>query len=177
MALPYDPVKAHEYYVKNRVLKGRRKAGGAPIGRPSLNTSTYKVNLGNQSVNYTKERLAQEQAYIAQRVEKIKGRLSELTGMLKEMRFKARVAEREDKKGPTASEKSKAARESKKYREKHKQELATKQKKETSKKSTSSEADTLSTVAEVEVTINQVKGRLKDAVARQRALASATKTR
>lgn len=164
----YDPVKAHEYYIRTRQLKGRR--AGSP---------RFTVRSRGRTVELTARQLAEERAYAAVRVKKIKNRLVELGVKLNQLKAEAREkkakSKREAGKSPTAAEKSKAARESKKYREKHQQKLATKRKGGSgsgSKKSTS----TSDPVATLEKTIAEVRGRLTAAVARQRALAAATRS-
>jgi uncharacterized phage infection (PIP) family protein YhgE len=166
---PYDPVKAHEYYLRTRQLKGRR-AGSSRF--------TVRGTSG-QTVELSGRQLAEQRAYATKRVNEIKNRLSELTTKLHQLRADARKKEagskRETKKAPTAAEKSKAARESKQYREKHQQKLATKRKGGSGKGSTKSKSKA-DPIAELEDKITQVKGRLVAAVARQRALAAATRS-
>jgi multidrug efflux pump subunit AcrB len=173
-AAPYDPVKAHEYYLRTRELKGRRKAQSViskPQVRknnmPSVKSPTYTVNLGQgKTVKLTQRQLAEQQAYAAKRVNDIKTRLAELGTRLKKL-----MASAGSKKPLTAAEKQKAARQSKQYRQTHRQELKTKAKAAKTKTS----ATQRDSVAGLKVKINQVKGNLQAAVAAQRALASATK--
>lgn len=165
----YDPAKAHEYYIRTRQLKGR-KAGSSSF--------TVKGTRG-QTVNLSGQQLAEQRAYAAKRINDIKNRLAELSSKLNTLRSEARKKEaggkREAKKAPTAADKSKAAKESEQYRDKHKQELATKSKRESSKRSAKSKSET-DPIAELEDKISKVKSRLTAAVARQRALAAATRS-
>lgn len=169
---PYDPVKAHEYYIRTRQLKGRR-AG----------SSTFTVRgASGQKVELSGRQLAEQRAYAAKRVNEIKNRLSELTTKLHQLRANARKKEagtkrkaKEAKKAPTAAEKSKAAKESEQYRKKHQQKLATKRKGGSGGKSAKSESKA-DPVEMLEERITQVKGRLQAAVARQKALAAATRS-
>lgn len=165
----YDPVKAHEYYMRTRELKGRRK------GSPRF---TVRGAHG-ETVELSGRQLAEQRAYAAKRVNDIKTRLSELSSRLTELRSAARTKEakskRDAKKAPTAAEKSKAARESKQYREKHQQKLATKRKSGSGSKSAKPKSETDSVEA-LESKIAVVKSRLTAAVARQRALAAATRS-
>ena len=165
---PYDPVKAHEYYIRTRQLKGRKK--GSP---------TYTVQYKGKAIKLSAKQLAAQRAYAAERVNSIKKRLNELASKLREQRSEARQkdakAKREAKKGPTVAEKSEAARESKKYREKHKQELATKSRQSGSSGSKGSTKKTKSESASLEDRISIVRDLLTAAVERQRALASATR--
>lgn len=163
---PYDPVKAHEYYLRTRQLKGRKKA------------ASYTVKLeSGKTVRLSEKQLTEQRAYMAKRIGEIKNRLAELNSklvkMMSEAKKKKSESKREAEKKPTAAEKSKAARESRQYRDKHKTELAAKAKKQDKKESKKSkETDP---VAELEHKITQVKGRLVAAVARQRALATASR--
>jgi hypothetical protein len=177
--VPYDPVKAHEYYIRTRQLKGREKGRSSPVGRPSISRSpTFTVKTGRGNVRLTGRQLAEQKAYAAKRVNDIKNRLSELNVKLRKAMAAAETkkdkTKRESKKAPTAAEKSKAARESEQYREKHKTKLATKRKATSGKTSAKSKSEA-DPVAELENKINQVKTRLTAAVAKQRALASATR--
>jgi hypothetical protein len=162
---PYDPVKAHEYYIRNRQLRGRRSARGV-VSKPIRERSPrYAVRLSTgKTIQLSQNQLREQQVYAAKRVSDIKRRLSELGTKLRQLRADA-------KKKPTAAERSKAARESRQYREKHKQELSTKAKKARAKKSITRK----DRVAALETKINQVKGRLKAAVETQRALSTATR--
>lgn len=165
---PYDPVKAHEYYIRTRELKGRKKA--AP---------RFTVRKSTGTVELTGKELAEQRAYAAKRVSEIKNRLAELSNELNKLRSEAREkkaeSEREAKKAPTAAEKSEAARESKQYRESHRQSLSTKRKGGSSGSTTRSKS-TRDPVATLERTIREVKTRLTAAVAIQRALAGATRS-
>jgi hypothetical protein len=161
---PYDPVKAHEYYIRTRQLKGRKT--GSP---------TFSVRRpGGSTVTLTTRQLTEQRAYAAKRINDIKLRLSELNSKLsvalREAREKKVKTEREAKKPPTAAEKSKAARESEQYREKHQQKLATKRKTAAARTNKSEEADP---VKELQTKIGEIKKRLSAAVAIQRALTGA----
>jgi hypothetical protein len=168
MPVRYDPAKAHEYYIRTRQLKGRRSG----VGKPA---STYTVKLDDGSTTILSgQQLAEQRAYAAKRIATIKKNLLELGSELRKAMQTAKEkkvkAEQKAKKPPTAAEKSAAARESKQYREKHKTELSTKSKTEAKKKSAH-----VDPVAELETKITKIKGNLIAAVAKQRALAAATK--
>lgn len=160
---PYDPVKAHEYYIRTRQLKGRKK------GQP---TFSVKKPSGS-TVVLTARQLTEQRAYAAERINNIKQKLAELTSQLHkamgEAREKKAKSEREAKKPPTAAEKSEAARESKKYRTKNRQKLANKRKSEAR---TEKEADP---VKALQTKIEGIKKRLSAAVAIQRALTGAVR--
>jgi hypothetical protein len=177
---PYDAAKAHDYYIRTRNLKGRRTGSRvqAPI-RPSAKSPTYTVKVRGKAVKLTGRQLAEQRAYATKRIGEIKKRLSELNAKFKKMLAEAERKESKDrqksKKAPTAADKSKAARESKQYRDKHKQKIATKKKVAEAKKPPKPEKKKLSPVAEVGKKINKTEDLLRSAVARQRALAAATK--
>lgn len=165
---PYDPVKAHEYYMRTRKLKGRKKG------------TTYAVKLSSgKTVMLSAQQLAEQQAYVAKRIIEIKKRLAELTAKLTEMKSKAKkeaaASKREANKKPTAAEKTKAAKESKEYRKEHKTELAIKSRQASKKEGSKKKSASKDPVAELGNKIAQIKGRLAAAVAQQRALTTASK--
>ena len=160
---PYDPVKAHEYYIRTRQLKGRKK--GAP---------TFRVSKpSGKTVILTSRELTEQRAYAAKRINDIKLKLAELTSKLsvalREARDKKAKSEREAKKPPTAAEKAESRKESKKYRAKNKQQLANKRK-STTRTEKAKEADP---VEALQKRVGEIKKRLSAAVAIQRALTGA----
>lgn len=180
---PYDPVKAHEYYMRTRKLKGRRRAlpfqDLSKIGRSvqtlALKPKTFTVKTAEgKTVKLTGKELNEQRAYLAKRVNEIKRNLAKLNFELKkamaEAKAKKAKSEAKAKRGPTAAEKSKEARESKQYRQSHKQVLKGK-----AEKSSATRKSKEDPVAELEAKISQVKGALSAAVAKQRALMAATK--
>lgn len=159
---PYDPQKAHDYYIRTRQLKGRRKG---------QTTFTVKGRHGG-TVQLTQQQLVEQQVYAAKRVGEIKSKLSDLRHELEKRMAEARKADAKAKRGPTAADKREAAKQSKQYRDKHKQQLANK------RKGSASKADhkkTTSSVSELKARIDTVKSNLQAAVERQRSLSSATK--
>jgi hypothetical protein len=187
---PYDPVKAHEYYLKTRKLKGRRKAQPQQVNfnRPNAFTgqpknpffgkgkSTFTVKLPDgTTATLNEQQLNEQRAYATKRVTDIKKNLAKLSSALKKKMVEARAADAKAKRGPTAADKRKAAKDSKQYRQKHKQQLSNKRKAEGTKTSTKSEPKSDS-VASLQKQVTEIKGRLATAVARQRALTSATKS-
>lgn len=172
--VPYDPAKAHEYYIRNRQLKGR-KAGQFHPPSPRTKSSGYTVRTsGGKTVQLTAKELADRQAYIAKRVEGILKSLTELGNKLNKAMSEAKQKQATSKQKaaapPTAAAKSKAARASKQSAQKHQTQIATKKKTQATKKSAPADP-----VAELEHKITQLKGRLTAAVAKQRALSAATK--
>lgn len=162
---PYDPVKAHEYYLKTRELKGRKKGSAAPP--PS---KVPVKGLGTKPKKPTNpQELARQRQYAAKRVAEIKSKLADLNARLKKAMADAKEAEAKSKKPPTAAEKAKAARDAEKYRDKHKSELKAKGKKAAAKES-ASDKPKHDSVESLKKTISEVKGRLAAAVAAQRAL-------
>lgn len=162
---PYNPVKAHEYYMRTRQLKGRKKG-----------SSTFKVSKpSGKTVILTSQELAEQRAYAAKRINNIKLRLAELNSKLsialKEARDKKTKSEREAKKPPTAAEKADARKESKKYRAKNQQKLANKSK-SAAKTGKSKETDP---VEALQKRVGNIKKRLSAAVTIQRALTGATR--
>lgn len=163
---PYDPVKAHEYYMRTRKLKGRQR---------SSQSYTVKTRSGNTVVLSARE-LAKQKKYAAERIANIKEKLADLNAKLRvamrEAESKQAKSKREADKPLTAAEKAEAARDSKKYRDKHQQELASKRRTKAAKTRTRESKDP---VAELESKIDNIKKRLTAAVAIQRALAGATR--
>lgn len=160
---PYDPQKAHAYYLRTRVLKGRKKGESYTVKGPDGKTrSLSKKELSTQKQNS------------AERVGEIKERLHKLTSELSKRMADARAAEAKAKKGPTTADKTKAAREAKKYRDKNKQKLKTKANSDKESETTTSEPRTES-VDELKQKVAKVRDILKSAVERQRSLSSATR--
>lgn len=180
---PYDPVKAHEYYLRTRKLKGRKKAAFLPDRRQPRRPASYTVDVGGgKQIKMSPQELAKQKKYAAQRVKEIKEKLTKLNRLLKEKMREAEKAERKSKenaKPDSAAEKADKARDSKKYRDEHKQELKNKDKKDAAKSggSTKGSKDDKgeSEVARLKRSVVKANKNLKVAVRRQKALASATK--
>jgi len=171
---PYDPVKAHEYYIRTRHLKGRHRGRSALVQVPK-GSSTYTVKLRNgKTVTLTRQQLVEQEAYAAKRVSEIKNRLNELVDKFKQMMKEAEKKSSSNKK-PTAADKAKAAKESKQYRQKHKQELKNKAKTKKEKTPSKKTVKKTFTVEELKSKITEIKASLKAAIQTQRALATAKK--
>lgn len=172
---PYDPVKAHEYYLKTRHLKGRKK--GSTVVRShtrNLSRGNYTVRLSNgKTVTLTRQQLVEQQAYAAKRVADIKNRLIELSDKLKTMLQEAHKKKAAATKKPTAADKAKAAKKSKQFRQKHKQTLANKAKAAKAKTPAKKSHTAKDPVKELEHKIIAIKTSLKHAIATQRALSAA----
>jgi hypothetical protein len=161
--VPYDPAKAHEYYLRTRHLKGRHGGG----------SYTVKVG-GNKTVRLSAQQLTEQKAYAAHRVGVLKKNLSDLNAILREKIHAAQAAA----KPPTLAEKAKAARAAEAYRKSHKQVIKNKAAKAASKApaaSASTHKTKQDTVASVKADIVKTKANLKAAVAKQRELATAKK--
>lgn len=175
---PYDPAKAHEYYIRTRKLKGRKKASQQPAhtrgSQLFRSDPTYTVTVGGKTSRLTAPQLKEQKANAAKRVSSIKKKLAKLNAELKKRVAEAKRAERESKKPDSAAEKSEAARDAKKYRDKNQQKLATKGKKAAAEKSTKKDAEPDSVDA-LKDRIAGVQKSLAAAVERQRALTSAKK--
>lgn len=159
----YDPVKAHEYYIRTRKLKGRKKGSSNKSGGSSSSGSSSSSSSSSQSASSiaTVNRLKSK-------VSALSSALSEARQVLSEKRAAARKAEKEDSDGKS-TEKEKAA--SKKYRDKHKAEIAAKRKKESSESSGGQSLSSLS-VEELVVRVSRIQSALSEA---KRQLAEATR--
>lgn len=191
---PYDPKKAHEYYLRTRKLKGRKKGQFSPkvanLAKRLAGMSDEQIQqeihnskdpaekkligimLGNRQKKQgaAKPKATPEQkAAAAKRVSSLQSKLADLNKRLKDAMAKARKSEAKKKRGPTAADKSKKARESKQYRDKHKQKLSNKRKTAASKDKASgrSRADSVSAI---KFDIAETKGKLQKAIERQKAL-------
>lgn len=179
---PYDPRKAHEYYLRTRNLKGRKRSFLEPtkgkqtrLGKRPSGRATYTINVGGgKTAKLTARQLKEQKIYAAERVTAIKKKLSRLNRELKDRIAEAKKAEMEANKPKSASEKAEAARESEKYRDKHKQELKNKGKKAAAKKEAQIETKP-DRVEELKTSIKRVQKGLAAAVERQRSLSTATK--
>ena len=173
--VPYDPVKAHEYYIRTRHLKGRHK-GSVTVRSHTRNLSkgSYTVRLrSGKTVTLTRKQLVEQEAYAAKRVADIKGRLDELSNKLKEMIHKAEKKKASEHKKPTAADKAKSAKQSKQYRQKHKQTLANKAKAAKDKTPAKKHTTSKDPVAELKSKITAIRGQLKAAIETQRSLTEA----
>lgn len=173
---PYDPVKAREYYLQTRKLKGRKKGlVVAPKGKVPKTGGSYQVNFNGKTRKLSSKQLSEQKAYAAKRVLRIKKKLTRLNSELKKKMIEARKKEREAKKPDSKAEKSEKANESEKYRDKNKQTLKNKSKQAASEKKSAEKPDTDS-VEGLKKAVVGAQNSLKDALNRQRALSTATKS-
>ena len=165
---PYDPVKAHQYYLRTRKLKGRKNAATqppklVPAGERKIPKAPPKKHT--QISDLSPQQKRELQVVAKARVEAAQKKLNELNRKLKDKIAEAKKAERDAKKPKTAAEKAKDAREAKKYRQSHKTELKTKAKTARAKSGGSSEKDAHSS--------NSVEGLKKQIAAAEKELATA----
>jgi hypothetical protein len=190
-AAPYDPVKAHEYYIRTRKLKGRNKGTTMPpvVKRQPVVSKgpagSFSVTLGSgRTIHLSAQQLNEQKAFAAKRVHDIQDRIKTLTEKLHKSKSAAKKREstrkRNANKPQTAAEKAKAARDAKQYRAKHKTSLKTKAAQAKNKsgsksaaKSTSSGSST--SAAHISGQIAVAKKSLATALSVQKALAGATK--
>lgn len=167
---PYDPVKAHQYYMRVRQLKGRAKGSADMLGGPTRRSSggTVMVKMpSGKTVALTQQQLSQQKAVAAKRVDNIKKNLAKLT-----FELRVRMREAQSKAAPpTAADKSKAAREAKQYRAKNQQQISNKANAAAAKAPVKPKLDP---VAQLQEQISQIKTQLSVAVAHQRSLLAAT---
>lgn len=170
---PYDPVKAHQYYLLRRKLHPRdaAKIDKLSSARSGVHTFTVKTHDG-KTVKLTAAQLTEQRVYANARVAHIKAKLTSLKAELHKRMAEAKRREANAKKPPTAAEKSKAARDAKQYRQKHQQQLATKAKQASTNKPAAPGKKT-ETVASLKEEITKTRDSLKAAVAKQRELATA----
>jgi len=160
---PYDPVKAHEYYIRTRQLKGRKPGAGRPGGGIAPPRAA-----DNQ----------QRKIAAAEQVARLRSKLAQLQTELKKRMAEARKADAEAKKPATAAEKRQAAKDAKKYRDKNQQKVKAAAKKAAAKSSgggggasaSKSSSKGGNSVEDLKRTIDRVRTDLAAAVARQRAL-------
>lgn len=152
----YDPAKAHEYYMRTRKLKGRKKGSGDDPTSPRVPA---------QDPQARKQQLAQ-------RIENLEGKLTKLNVLIREKKAALKRSQKEQAKPDTAAEKADKARDAKKYRDKHKQELKTKAKRERGKGGGGDKKtdDSDKSIKELESLAIKVKGQLAVAKQRLRAL-------
>jgi uncharacterized protein (UPF0335 family) len=93
----YDPRKAHEYYMRTRQLKGRKKGTATPL------PSSKPTKVDPQVV-------AKQRQAAAKRVNELKAKLADLNRQLKEKMAEAKKREADAKKPKTAAEKREDAR-------------------------------------------------------------------
>ena len=123
----YDPVKAREYYLRTRKLKGRRKAAAQPTGGRPEPAAVVVRSKGppKQSANQKQALAAARVAAIQKRLDALKEVLAQLVEQAKKRSGvetkpdpKKKEAAKKDDKPKTAAEKKKDAKAQKERREK-----------------------------------------------------------
>jgi|tagenome__1003787_1003787.scaffolds.fasta_scaffold20916651_1 hypothetical protein len=167
----YDPLQAHEYYLRTRKLKGRQKGSGE---QPS---GFAKANQRRHESARTKQKKELQAS-----IQRLTDKLNKLEALIRKREHESASEHRKSKakkersakdkdKPKSAAEKAKASRESEKYRDKHKQELKSKAKKDASKSgggdsSKGSKDKKKHSVTELKALATKVKGQI--AVAKQK---------
>jgi hypothetical protein len=137
----YDPIKAHEYYLRTRKLKGRKR-GSTP------STSSFARGLssgidprtGKAMEQIHREARAKQRKELSDRIRSLSSKLQKLEAKIREIeaeeasedrkgQAKKERAAKEREKPDTAAEKAEKARESKKDRAKNQQTQKSKAKK------------------------------------------------
>lgn len=125
----YDPVKAHEYYMRIRQLKGRKHG--------SVKVTPKHVHNDNSARAKQRQELSAAIATLQDRLQKlealIKRREQEEASSNKKRMAKKERAAKEHNKPKTVAEKAKINRHNKQYRDAHKQTLKNKAKQHRSK--------------------------------------------
>lgn len=170
----YDPAKAHEYYLKNRKLKGRKPGKGFERG-PQGGRQSPVPTRGPQ-VGRTGGR-AQQKRQLATRINDLEGKLAKLHDLIQKKEAALKRSQAEAKKKPSASDKSKNARESKQYRQKHKAKLKAQAKKAAAKSGGGSSKGSKTTqkpkdmsIKDLKTLATKVKGQISVAKAKLSAL-------
>lgn len=135
----YDPIKAHEYYLRTRKLTGRKPGQGASPNSETGTGSTKDPRSGKTRDQIHQNAKARQKKELSERIDALTKKVARLEARIKEMEHKDASDDRKSKakkersakerdKPKTAAEKAEASRESEKYRDKHKQELKSKAK-------------------------------------------------
>jgi hypothetical protein len=173
----YDAEKAHEYYIKNRELKGRKK-GVADTISTGVSRAAIPAHAKPKHAPVPSPVSAKQKAELKANVASLQDRLHKLEKLIKDKEAvlkrnaqRNKTAARNKDKPKTAADKAKAARENSKYRDKHKQELKNKAKKAAAKSGHGGGAkehkpDSKKSIAELKNLATKVKGQL--AVAKQK---------
>lgn len=178
----YDPVQAHQYYLRTRKLKGRNRA----MSKPSAGITrgaVQPVGLTRVSTRRNQSAKAKQRQELQARVQSLSNKLKKLEGRIREMEHKEasenrkakakqeRAAKEKDK-PKTAAEKAQEARDAKQYRAKNQQKLQQNKAKAASSTSGGSSSSSKKTetkaasVSDLKALATKVKGKI--AVAKQK---------
>src|SRR3954452_6523942 len=137
LAHAYDPAKAHEYYMRIRKLKGRKKGSEQP---PPSQSSGRQTLPPHRKVKGTLAPREAQKAKLKANIQSLEGKLHHLEELIRKkeatltkdhQNAKSTAKKNHKSKQQSAADKAKA---SKKYRQSHKQQLKNKAKTAASKK-------------------------------------------
>lgn len=163
----YDPVKAHEYYMRTRKLKGGRsrstKASSSRKTSNSRGTTTKRVSSADPAK--VKSRITR----LRTKVSTLEGALSKAQAALSEKRQAERKTDRENSDGKSTVKERKSAKE---YRDRNKASIANKRKGDSSSTDSSSKSSkSESSIEDLENRVLRIKKTLYEA---KKQLATAT---
>lgn len=172
----YDPIKAHEYYLRNRELKGRQPGSSDTPRMGNTRARGEDPRTGKTKEQIHKNARTRQRQELTKQIQGMEQRLAKLEALIKKRtheeasedrkgKAKKERAAKEADKPKTAAEKAEAARESKKNRAKHQQREKNRDK-ESDKKDGKKDGKKKSgkhTVAELKVRVQQVKGQIQAA--------------
>jgi chromosome segregation ATPase len=98
----YDPVKAREYYLRTRELKGRKPGKGKEVGSRPSPKGVVRSNRADKASKTT----AQKRTEQAARVKALKGKLDRLQDLLKQLTEKVNKKSRSGDDAKSSSDKS-----------------------------------------------------------------------
>ena len=119
----YDPVKAHEYYLRTRELKGRKPKSA------SLNSGKKTRNVRQSQPQESRQAVTARIGRLKSKISKLNSALSEAQAALVKQRQTAAKTERASSDGKTTAKERQASKE---YRDKNKEKI-----KDTAEKSSS----------------------------------------
>lgn len=166
----YDPVKAREYYLRNRVLKGRKKAAPEePVGRIGSAVSITARPPAKKKPSLAAKRRRQRKEAEA-RVAALKVRLDRLRDILQELVKAAKArsgVDVEESKSPAQKQKDAKGKSPQTAAQKRDYAKRAKEKYDKEHQSTSKQAEELNKqIQAVEEKIRQARADLKEAIAR-----------
>lgn len=127
--MAYDPVKAHEYYIRTRKLKGRKKGTQSSLigdgGRPVTSGGRNSGGRRPPPPVSNSEKQAKRVKRLQGKVDALQGALSKAQAALVKRRAEERKTERENSDGKSTTEEKRASKE---YRDKNRAEIANKRK-------------------------------------------------
>lgn len=181
----YNPVYAHEYYLRTRHLKGRAPKLAAP---PKVKTSTtapsksssssVSIKLSNgKTLSINKSQLGSAEAHVTQRISQLQKQLSDLHTKLAKAQAKTNTTAK-GKKPLTAAQKAHASQLAKQNRAKSRANKAVTKGKATPGKAAAKTkpTSTTSSVVSIKNQIAKIQGALAVAQSMKQAISAATKS-